>query len=136
MTNAVRAVVVPKLGLYRSGPLTSRWADAPTREKCLYLALLPSGRFVRTLAPAETFDFAAYVDAVTVGIERRAERVSVVAGRHFHHLGEFEVCGGRVHFTARLRVSGEVFVQRWAIEVATTEFLVGRGESYRWYERC
>jgi hypothetical protein len=133
MTNAARAVVTPELGLYRSAPLASRWADGPRREKCLYLALLPSGMFVRTLAPANDFDFGAYVDAVTAGLERGVCRVSVVAGRHFHHLGEFSVEIGRVHFAARLRISGEVFVQRWWMEVVTGQFLVGRGEVYRWY---
>lgn len=134
MTNAAQAFVTPKFGLYRSGPLGSRWADGPGREKCLYLALLPSGRFVRTLAPADAFDFAAYVDAVTTGLDRGAARVSVVGGRHFHHLGEFAASAGRVHFTARLHLCGEVFVQRWALEVATREFIVGRGEVYRWYD--
>lgn len=133
MTNAARAVIVPKLGLYRTPPLASRWADAPSKRKCLYLALLPSGAFVRTLALAEGFDFAGYVDGVMTGLERRAERVSVVGGRHFHHLGEYTVSDGQVRFTSRTRVAGEVFVQRWALEVATAEFLVGRGEVYRRY---
>lgn len=134
MTGAAPAVVVPKFGLYRSGPLALRWADAPRTEKCLYLALLPSGQFVRTLAPAGTFDFAAYVDRVAAGLERGAARVSVIGGRHFHHLGEYAVSDGRVHFTARLHLFGDVFVQRWALEAATREFIVGRGEVYRWYE--
>lgn len=134
MTNAAPAFAVPKFGLYRSGPVGSRWADGLGREKCLYLALLPSGKFVRTLAPAGTFDFAAYVDAVAAGLERGSNRVSVVRGRHFHHLGEYTVSDGRVHFTARLHLFGDVFVQRWALEVATREFIVGRGEVYRWYD--
>lgn len=133
MSGAAVSRLVPRLGLYRSGPLASRWADGPRREKCLYLALRPDGRFVRTVAPADGFDFGGYVDAVTTGLERRAARVSVVAGRHFHHLGEYAVEGGRVHFTTRLHVAGDVFVQRWAVEVVTREFLVGRGEVYRWY---
>lgn len=135
MTNAAHAYVAPKLGLYRSGPLASRWADDPRREKCLYLALLPSGKFVRTLAPAETFDFASYVDRVTAGLERGAARVSVVGGRHFHHLGEYAVADGRLHFTARLHLFGDLFVQRWVLEAVTREFIVGRGEVYRWYEQ-
>ena len=46
--------VTPELGLYRSAPLASRWADGPRREKCLYLALLPSG--LGTRKPASEVD--------------------------------------------------------------------------------
>jgi len=134
MTNVARVEVVPKLGLYHSPALGSRWADSPRREKCLYLALLPTGKFVRTLAPVGTFDFAAYVAAVATGLERGAARVSVVQGQHFHHLGEFSVSNGRLQFVARIHRFGEAFVQRWMLEVVTREFVVGRGEVYRWYD--
>ena len=77
MTNAAGALVVPKFGLYRSAPLASRWADTPGREKCLYLALLPSGKFVRTLASAGAFDFRYYVESVVTGLERGACRGEV-----------------------------------------------------------
>jgi hypothetical protein len=43
------------------------------------------------------------------------------------------VLSGRVHFTARLHQFGDVFVQRWILEAATREFIVGRGAAYRWF---
>lgn len=131
MSVAVRLVITPRLGLYHSAPLPS--PDPRGALKRQYLALLPEARFVRTVAPADRFDFAEYVRSVMTGVERRAERVSVVAGQPFHHLGEYALVDGTVQFTAWVRTGGEPFVPRWALELATSEFLVGRGEVYRWY---
>lgn len=136
MTGAARSVVTPNFGLYRTDPLPSRWADARYAPRCLYLALLADGSFVRTLAAANGFDFGGYVRGMGASLERRAERVSVVGGRQFHHLGEYEVRGGRVHFTARVRLAGEAFLQRWSLEVLASDVMAGRGEVHRWYGKA
>jgi hypothetical protein len=125
--------VFPKMGLYRSDPLAPRVRSAPLPSKRLYLALLGDGRFVRAMAPAEGFHFAGFVGGLLGDADAGAVRADESRGAYFHHVGDYEADGLRIHFSAQLVVGRTLYLQRWSAGCLTAELLLSQGDLYRFF---
>jgi hypothetical protein len=117
----------PRHGIYRCDPLPPAldWSVSGGRE-CFYLALFPSGIFVRVLAPADGYDLrsrlANFQDQVFYPSRHR--------GGHDFRSGRFEGDGTALRLQARISLGGVVYEQRWSLRVAAPHVLVGAGEVY------
>ncbi len=121
----------PQPGFFCTDLLAPRSFTDPDPPRRLYLALLPDGRFVRTLGPAEGFDFPAYATRALGGPGGGA---GPDCWPHFHHLGKYRAEGLCLTFTASMILDGEVYAQRWSAGCVAPEILLARGEVYRRYE--
>lgn len=127
--------MAPLQGYYRTHTLTSRRDADLGQAKRLYLALLPGGRFVLSLGPAEGFDFAAYAAGALGEFRRTRDALAWGGWSYFHQLGEYRVEDGlTVTFTARMVLGQAVHVQRWSAGCVSPELLLARGEVYRHYQ--
>ena len=113
-------------------------STAPTRSRCLrsgshlrdrycfYLALLPSGLFLRALAPSRGFDLRPYLKGASDRVFH-PERGQV---HQRFRTGTFEIDGSELRLRTSVYLGGGVHEQRSSLRVPAPHVLVGPGEVY------
>jgi hypothetical protein len=114
-------------GIYHSDPFPPFEVEfSPEDRYCLYLALLPSGLFLRALAPARGFDLRPHLRDVS---EHRCHQEPDRPHPRFR-TGRYEVDGYELHLRMCVYLGREVHEQRWSLRMPAPHVLVGACEVY------